>query len=109
MATRMVLASSFRSLVLLAMGSFTSTPFWSIGVMTMKMMRRTIMMSAMGVTLMSAMAPPFLSPTAIDIGTLLARARVAPGPRAPGGLRSLLDEVVEQLRAGVVHLHVEAL
>src|SRR5438128_6232604 len=95
MATRMVLASSFRSLVLVAMGNFTSTPFWSMGVMTMKMMRRAIMMSAMGVTLMSAMAAPFLPPpTAIDMGRLL---------------RALLDEVVEQLRAGVVHLDVEAL
>src|SRR2546428_2035488 len=106
MATRMVLASSLRSLVLVAMGSFTSTPFWSIGVMTMKMMRRTIMMSAMGVTLMSAMAPPFLPPTAIAMGRLLAR---GPGRPEPRGLRALLDEVVEQLRAGVVHLDVEAL
>src|SRR2546427_1282456 len=108
MATRMVLASSFRSLVLAAMGSFTSTPFWSIGVITMKMMRRTIMMSAMGVTLMSAMAAPFLPPpTAIDMGRLLAGG--GPAARAPRGLRALLDEVVEQLRAGVVHLDVEAL
>jgi hypothetical protein len=29
------------------------------------------MMSAMGVTLMSAIAPPFLSPTAIDMARLL--------------------------------------
>src|SRR5437773_6212160 len=107
MATRIVLASSFRSLVLVAMGSFTSTPFWSMGVMTMKMMRRTIMMSAMGVTLMSAMAAPFLPPpTAIDMEDSSCAARVVPGRR---GLRALLDEVVEQLGAGVVHLDVEAL
>ena len=67
-ATMMVFCSSFRSLVLPAVGSFTSTPFCSMGVMTMKMMRSTIMMSAMGVTLMSAMAPPLLPPTFIDMG-----------------------------------------
>ena len=39
----------------------TSTPFCSIGVMTMKMIRSTIMMSAMGVTLMSAIGPPLLA------------------------------------------------
>src|ERR1700730_12569371 len=109
MATMTLLGSSFLSLVLLAMGSFTSIPFWSMGVMTMKMMRRTIMMSAIGVTLMSAMAPPFLPPTAIDMGRLLARSPGRPGRSDPGGLRALLDEVVEQLRAGIVHLDVEAL
>src|SRR5207244_7532076 len=107
--TRMVLASSFLSLVLLAMGSFTSTPFWSMGVMTMKMMSRTIMMSAIGVTLMSAIAPPFLPPTAIAMANSLRAAAGRPAAVRPRGLRALLDEVVEQLRAGVVHLHVEAL
>src|SRR6266699_3605456 len=91
------LGSSFRSLVFPAAGSFTSTPFWSMGVITMKMMRRTIMMSAMGVTLMFAIGPPLLPPTAIDMGL------------APEGLGALLDEVIEELGAGVVHLHVEAL
>ena len=33
----------------------------------MKMMRSTIMMSAMGVTLMSAITPPLLPPTFIDM------------------------------------------
>jgi hypothetical protein len=34
------------------------------------------MMSAMGVTLMSAIGPPFLPPTAIDMGWLLQSAAV---------------------------------
>ena len=57
-ATVIDFCSSLRSSVLAATGSFTSIPFCSMGVITMKMMSRTIMMSAMGVTLMSAMAPP---------------------------------------------------
>ena len=56
-----VFGSSFRSLVLPAGGSFTSTPFCSMGVMTMKMMSSTIMMSAMGVTLMSAIGAALLA------------------------------------------------
>src|SRR5882762_8980970 len=70
----------FSFLVLPARGSLTSTPFWTMGVITMKMMSRTIMMSAMGVTLMAAMAPPFLPPTAIDIGRLLDRGTRPGGP-----------------------------
>src|SRR6266540_3928867 len=112
-ATMIVFGSSFLSLVLPARGSLTSTPFWSMGVITMKMMSSTIMMSAMGVTLMAAMAPPFLPPTAIDIGRLLDRGTRPGGPRPRvdlwRALRALLDEVVEKLRAGVVHLHVEPL
>src|SRR5512143_1899140 len=111
-ATTIALGSSLRSLVLPACGSFTSTPFWSMGVMTMKMMSRTIMMSAMGVTLMSAIGPPFLPPTAIAMGVLLVSQTGAPrdpGPSATARLGALLDEVVEELGAGVVHLHVEAL
>ena len=69
-----------------AVGSFTSTPFCSMGVMTMKMISSTIMMSAMGVTLMSAIGPPFLPPTAIDMGLLLGR---LPGPGHPGPASSL--------------------
>src|SRR5512140_2830762 len=85
-----------------------------MGVMTMKMIRRTIMMSAMGVTLMSAIGPPFLPPTAIDMGMYSFVRR--PGTRSEGSrahrtrrLGALLDEVVEQLGAGVVHLDVEGL
>src|SRR5688500_3661731 len=99
MATVIVFCSSFLSLVFAAVGSLTSTPFCSMGVMTMKMMSSTIMMSAIGLTLMSAMAVPLLPPTFMLMVC----------PQAAFGLRALLDEVVEQLRAGVVHLHVEAL
>ncbi len=83
MATTIALGSSLRSLVLPACGSFTSTPFCSMGVMTMKMMSSTIMMSAMGVTLMSAIGPPFLPPTAIDMG-FAPSSGDSPGPGDPG-------------------------
>src|SRR5262245_54770944 len=107
----MVLGSSFLSLVFPATGSLTSTPFCSMGVMTMKMMSRTIMMSAMGVTLMSAMGPPRLPPTAIDMDSCSWKRGGPGGPRLPSLSASgvLLDEVVEELRARVVHLDVEAL
>src|SRR5512140_3284171 len=119
-ATTIVFGSSLRSLVFPACGSLTSTPFCSMGVITMKMISRTIMMSAMGVTLMSAIGPPFLPPTSIAMGmcSFVRFGSAAPGrdphgprPRGATGWRlgALLDEVVEQLRAGVVHLDVEAL
>jgi hypothetical protein len=61
-----------------------------MGVTTMKMINSTIMMSAMGVTLMSATGPPLLPPTAIDIGIQLlvvgpgrGRGRPWPGLRRP--------------------------
>src|SRR4029453_8730321 len=111
-ATTIDFGSSLRSLVLPALGSTTSTPFCSSGVITMKMISSTIMMSAMGVTLMFAIGPPLLPPTAIDMGWLLrASRRRAPRRRArPLVARlALLDELVEQLRAGVVHLDVEVL
>src|SRR5437899_3311863 len=101
MATVIVFGSSFLSLVLAATGSLTSTPFCSMGVITMKMMSSTIMMSAMGVTLMAAITPPLPPPTFIAMSR-----SSCPSPDRRSGL---LDEVVEQLRAGVVHLHVEAL
>src|SRR5512138_888334 len=41
-------------LVVAVFGSATDTPWWSIGAVTMKMMRRTSMTSTSGVTLMSA-------------------------------------------------------
>ena len=72
-ATTIDLGSSLRSFVLPAFGSTTSTPFCSSGVITMKMIRSTIMMSAMGVTLMFAIGPPFFPPTAIAMGWLLRR------------------------------------
>src|SRR5260221_8255670 len=114
MATMMLLGSSFRSLVFPAEGSRTSTPFWSIGVITMKMMSSTLMMSAVGVRLMLAIGPPLLPPTAIDMGICScfgagARRRAPADNERVYGLGALLDEVVEELGARVVHLDVEAL
>ena len=39
-------------------GSATETPCWRNGVMTMKMISSTSMMSTIGVTLMSELKPP---------------------------------------------------
>jgi hypothetical protein len=52
-------------------------------------MRRTIMTSAIGVTLMSAIGPPFLPPTAIAMATTPSLRRgpapvASPGPRIDG-------------------------
>src|SRR5881396_2401634 len=74
-----------------AFGRFTVIPLCSSGVVIMKMMSSTSMMSAIGVTLMSAF-------------TLL-----LPRPRLATELPSLLEEVVDQLRRGVVHLDREGL
>ena len=52
------LVSGF-STVFAADGSLTSTPFWSIGAMTIMMISNTSMTSTSGVTLMSAFRPPF--------------------------------------------------
>src|SRR5665647_681265 len=48
-------SSSLRSAFALACGRFTSTPWVSMGAVTMKMMRRTSITSTSGVTLISAM------------------------------------------------------
>ena len=56
-----------------------------MGVITMKMISSTIMMSAMGVTLMSAIGPPFLPPTAIDMRLLLRPSGEAGPEWAPAG------------------------
>src|SRR5512135_2296121 len=48
-------SSSLRSAFALACGRFTSTPWVSMGAVTMKMIRRTSITSTSGVTLMSAM------------------------------------------------------
>ena len=48
-------------------GSATETPDWSIGVMTMKMIKSTSMMSTIGVTLMSETSLPSPLPNAIPI------------------------------------------
>ncbi len=55
------------SVVFAACGSFTSTPFWSIGATSIMMINSTSMTSTSGVTLISALRLPFEPPTSIDI------------------------------------------
>src|SRR5512145_2423643 len=69
-------SSSARIALAFACGRFTSTPWVSIGAVTMKMMRRTSMTSTRGVTLMSAIirrSPPL----PVDIAIALHLVRVA--------------------------------
>src|SRR5262247_1050536 len=103
--------------LLMAIGSRTSTPFCSSGAMIIMMMSSTSMTSTRGVTLMSALIAPLL-PTCIDIVTTPTRCvmcdwRLVISPitnrQSSVQLRRLLDEVIDQLRRGVVHLHVEVL
>src|SRR5258705_13627487 len=86
------------SVVLSAIGSLTLTPCCSIGATSIMMMSSTSITSTSGVTLISALIPPLAPPTSIDI---------AISPEVATRLRRLLDEVVDELRRGVVHLHVE--
>src|SRR2546421_8772320 len=92
----------------------------------MKMIRSTNMMSTIGVTLISELRPP-PPPDAIPMiknsfqtcSRDSRRARSLTGTRARSSLTSLLlrvqlpravlDEVIDQLRSGVVHLHNEAI
>src|SRR5688572_8582976 len=84
-------------------GSSTSTPCWSMGVTTMKMIRSTRQTSTSGVTLMSPFTSSGLPPPAPNAMSLLLRG--ASLDRA----RLVLDEVVDQLRRRVRHLHLETL
>src|SRR5213592_1427257 len=62
------------------------------------MISSTSITSTSGVTLMSDLTPPLAPPRSIAIGV---------SPRGPSLRRRLLDEVVHQLRRGVVHFDVE--
>src|SRR4029078_3363565 len=87
------------------------------------MMSSTSMTSTSGVTLMSDLTPPLAPPRSIDIARSPNVERSGgsskssgcppldlPGlPDLPDFLRRLLDEIVDELRRGVVHLHVEVL
>src|SRR5262245_61180481 len=84
--------SSFFS-VFFAYGSCTVMPSCSIGVTTMKMIRRTRQISTKGVTLMSELSP--LRPSCI---AMLA-----------GPLSLTLQEEIDQFRRGVRHLDAEEL
>src|SRR5205809_2421525 len=86
------------STVFAAIGSFTDTPCCNRGATSIMMISSTSMTSTSGVTLMSDLTPPLAPPRSIAIG-------VSPG--GPSLRRRLLDEVVHQLRRGVVHFDVE--
>src|SRR5436309_10917191 len=87
-------------------GRRTSTPCWSIVVTTMKMMSSTRQTSTSGVTLMSPLTSSGLPPPAPNA---IARLRLRPGRGGRyAGARLVLDEVVDELRRGVRHLHLEA-
>src|ERR1700704_4791185 len=84
------------------------------------MISSTNMTSTSGVTLISDLTPPLAPPRSIAIAVSPCIAAcgfgIADQPiRNPQSeirnslLRGLLDEVVDELRRGVVHLHVEAL
>src|SRR5206468_492147 len=75
------------------LASSTLTPFCNIGVMTMKMIRRTSITSAIGVTLISEVTEPRVPPPPIAIGLPL--------------VALLLDEVVDQLGGRVRHFDRE--
>src|SRR6266700_4732340 len=132
------LSASFIVSGLLTFARSTGIPFCNIGVITMKMISNTSMTSTMGVTLMFELtfAPSFLMLIAIIL-LLRRRVRrnQAPNPatqhdsisrrggcphppartRASGPTwavlpahSSALQEVINQLARGVVHLHVES-
>src|SRR6185295_3900347 len=77
-------------------GSWTSTPFWSSGVTTMKMINSTRQTSTNGVTLMSPRTPT----SAIGCCRLANLCISSP---------LSLHEEVDQLRGGVRHLDLQAL
>src|SRR5512140_2894404 len=90
-------------------GSMTGLPFCSIGVTTMKMMRRTRHTSTSGVTLMSlfmSCRPPKLS-IPIAVCSFDPSHPCGKTLRGLGGLA--LHEVVDELGSRVRHLHLEAL
>src|SRR5258708_5195981 len=116
-------------------GRRTSTPCCSMGVTTMKMISSTRQTSTRGVTLMSPLISSGLPPPApnamlsvlplplrpysvVRCSLFAARSSTTmkaslKSARTSGGaylrLRRVLDEVVDELRGGVGHLHVEAI
>src|SRR5580765_348920 len=108
------------STVFVAVGSFTLMPCCNRGATSIMMISSTSMTSTSGVTLMSDLTPPLAPPRSIAIREspyLLVRtcetcdrAQSASSHVAPHSHRylgRLLDEVVHQLRRGVVHFDVE--
>src|SRR5688572_15391305 len=90
MSTESSLSASVISDGLCVFAISTLTPFCSIGVTTMKMISRTSMTSAIGVTLISAVTSPRPPPPPIPIVLPL--------------VALLFDEVIDQLRRGIRHL-----
>src|SRR5580765_5652804 len=96
---------------LLTLAISTLTPFWSIGVMTMKMISSTSITSTMGVTLMleftfepsSRIANDIVQPPRYVRNRQCTDAR----NRLPADGSATLQEVVNQLAGAVVHFHVE--
>jgi biopolymer transport protein ExbB/biopolymer transport protein TolQ len=66
-----------------------------MGVMTMKMIRRTIMMSAIGVTLMSAIAAPFVGLFGTTFGIINAFSGMA--LTGSGGIAAISAGIAEAL------------
>src|SRR5438270_13891954 len=86
------------STVFVALGSLTLMPCCNNGATSIMMMSSTSMTSTSGVTLISDLTPPWAPPRSIAI------------QKSPNsGLRGLPDKVVDELRRGIVHLHVEVL
>src|SRR3989338_7947964 len=96
MATTVSSCVSGFSELLFATGNVRATPCCRRGATIIMMMSSTSITSTSGVTLMSDFGPSPLPPACIAI---------VENPLGGG----LLDEVVDQLGRGVVHLHVEVL
>src|SRR5688572_21432931 len=89
-----------------ALCSVTLMPCCRRGATSIMMMSSTSITSTSGVTLISDLPPPLAPPRSIDMLNLLNRSKVQ---RARTPLCRLPDEEVDQLRRGVIHLHVEVL
>src|SRR3954465_13321890 len=127
MAITVCPCTSGLSTVLVAVGNLTLTPCCSIGATSIMMISSTSMTSTSGVTLISDLTPPLAPPTSIAItkspcekpnpwakwveglvGSSWNPRDLPDQPDLPvsGGL---LNEIVDELRRGVVHLDVEVL
>src|SRR6185369_6808842 len=73
-----------------------------MGVMSIMIISSTSITSTSGVTLMSALTPPLAPPRSIDITK-------SPQVLELWNLLGVLDEVIHELRRGVIHLDVEVL
>src|SRR5690242_16459539 len=135
--TASLLSAACMAMGFLPLYMSTVTPLDNMGVMTMKIMSRTSMTSTIGVTLISATGGGAFAfsfavslVSIVDVLFMIASPRGTRWKRAPrrggallqlAGFRSTgltllpgagaalrpLQEVVDQLRAGVAHLHVE--